>query len=385
MRLVVTGGGTGGHIYPALAVAEKVQAMTSPQGLEANIVTYVGKTDGLESELVPQNGIAFEGIQFYGMPRGKSPLLPFKLIAWAWKLREARAHARKILQRLQPDVVFGTGGYVSAPVLLAAHSLNIPYVVHEPDAKPGLVNQLMSRNAAVITTSFSEGAESLRHRANQQVIVTGNPIRGSIGGLRKAEALQHLGIEWPSEQPVLLVTGGSQGARRINQAMVEALPSLINDLGFAVVHLTGKKLYDETLAALDQHDPGLKKHLHYWLRSYSGEMAALLAIADLAVCRAGSLSLSEMAVCGVPTLLIPYPFAAADHQRKNAQACVRIGASLMLEDADCTGANLLTTLRPLVAEPHRLAQMRKAARQQGHPHATEDIVACLMALSQQKH
>ncbi len=384
MRLVVTGGGTGGHIYPALAVAEMVQGMTPANDANGNTVTYVGKIDGLESELVPQNGVAFEGIRFYGMPRGKSPLLPFQLLAWGWKLREARAHARTILQRLQPDVVFGTGGYVSAPVLMAAHSLNIPYVVHEPDAKPGLVNQLMSRNAAIITTSFSEGAESLGHRPEQQVLVTGNPIRGRIGALSKAEALRQLGIDWPSEQPVLLVTGGSQGARRINQAIVEALPTLLNDFGFAVAHLTGKKRYDETVAALKQSHPAIQNHPHYWLRPYSGEMAALLAIADLAVCRAGSLSLSEMAVCGVPTLLIPYPFAAADHQHKNAQACVRVGASLMLEDDECTGDNLLATLRPLMHEPQRLARMRDAARQQGHPNATEDIVACLMGLSQAK-
>jgi UDP-N-acetylglucosamine--N-acetylmuramyl-(pentapeptide) pyrophosphoryl-undecaprenol N-acetylglucosamine transferase len=376
MRLVVTGGGTGGHIYPALAVAEAMQAMA-----EVEAVTYVGKTAGLESELVPQNGITFEGISFYGMPRGKSLLLPFQLLKWGLKLREARAHARQILQRLQPDVVFGTGGYVSAPVLMAAHSLNIPYAVHEPDAKPGLVNRLMSRNAALITTSFTEGAESLSHRKNQQVVVTGNPIRGNIGALNKADALQHLAAPWPAEQPVLLVTGGSQGARRINQAVVAALPTLIEELGFAVVHLTGKKLYEETLNALDQKDPSLKTNPKYWVRSYSGEMAALLAVADLAVCRAGSLSLSEMAVCGVPTLLVPYPFAASDHQRKNAQACVRTGASLMIEDSECTGVRLLQELKPLITQPERLAQMHEAAKQQGHPQATAEIVACLQALA----
>lgn len=378
MRLVVTGGGTGGHIYPALAVAE---SMKSQPDVEA--VTYVGKTDGLESELVPQNGIDFEGVSFYGMPRGKSPLLPFKLLAWGLKLQQAKAHARQILQRLKPDVVFGTGGYVSAPVLMAAHSLKIPYVVHEPDAKPGLVNQLMSRNAAIITTSFSEGAQSLKQNQNQQIVVTGNPIRGSIGKFNKTEALAQLGISWPSDQPVILVTGGSQGARKINQAVVEALPTLIHDYGFAVAHLTGKKLYEETLAALDQQDATLKTNPHYWVQPYSGEMAALLALADLAVCRAGSLSLSEMAVCGVPTMLVPYPFAAADHQRKNAQACVRAQSALMLEDSDCTGASLLQAIQPLVTQPERLAAMKSAALALGHPNATTEIVRCLQAVARQ--
>lgn len=372
MRLVVTGGGTGGHIYPALAVAELMQANPAVEAVQ-----YIGKTGGLESELVPQAGIPFSGIAFYGMPRGKNPLLPFKLLAWFFKLQQAKAHARCLLQQFRPDVVFGTGGYVSAPVLMAAQSLNIPYVVHEPDAQPGLVNRLMSRNASIITTSFSEGAERLKHKPKQQVIITGNPIRGSIGHLSKAQALETLGLPWAVDKPVLLVTGGSQGARRINEAIVEALPALLNDFGFAVAHLTGKKLYDETLAALNARHPELKQHPAYWVQPYSAQMAALLALADVAVCRAGSLSLSEMYVCGVPTLLVPYPFAAADHQRKNAEASVRAGASLMLDDSDCTGERVLQTLEPLVRQPDKRETMKQTAIRLGHPHATEEIVACL--------
>ncbi len=374
MRLVVTGGGTGGHIYPALAVAE---AMKSDASVTA--VTYIGKTAGLESELVPQNGIEFEGIEFYGMPRGKSPLLPFKLLAWGMKLQQAKVHARRLLKKLRPDVVFGTGGYVSAPVLMAAKSLKIPYVLHEPDAQPGLVNRLMARDARIITTSFSEGAERLKHQPDQQVLVTGNPIRGAIGGISKDEALKKLGLDWPVDKPVLLVTGGSQGARRLNAAMVEALPDLLGEMGFSVAHLTGRKLYDETIEALP---PALKGNPSYWVQPYSANMAALLALADVAVCRAGSLSLSEMYVCGVPTILVPYPFAAADHQRKNAQASVRAGASLMVEDSECTGQRLLQELRPLVENQGLRAQMRNAALALGHPNATQEIVACLKRFAQ---
>lgn len=375
MRLVVTGGGTGGHIYPALAVAEMMQ--TDP---DVEAVQYMGKTGGLESELVPQNGVPFKGIEFYGMPREKSPLLPFKLLAWALKLQQAKAHAKALLQSFKPHVVFGTGGYVSAPVLMAAKSLNIPYVVHEPDAQPGLVNRLMSRDARVITTSFSEGAERLKHKPNQQVLVTGNPIRGSIGHLSKAEALQALGLHWPVDKPVLLVTGGSQGARKINTAVVEALPTLLDELGFAVAHLTGKKLCDETIAALDQQNSSLRNHPSYWVQPYSGQMAALLAIADLALCRAGSLSLSEMYVCGVPTILVPYPFAASDHQRKNAQASVRSGASLYIEDSECTGERLIQEIRPLVRDTAQRMAMKSAAVRLGHPNATQEIVTCLKQL-----
>lgn len=372
MRLVVTGGGTGGHIYPALAVVEAIR--TDPQ---VESVTYIGKTGGLESELVPQHDIDFRGIEFYGMPRGKNPLLPFKLLAWLAKLEQAKRKARAYLVELRPDVVFGTGGYVSAPVLMAARDLKIPYVVHEPDAKPGLVNQLMSKHAAVITTSFSEGAESLKQRPDQEILITGNPIRGDIGTLSRTEALNRLGLNWPETQPILLVTGGSQGSRRINHAVVRALPKLLKDSGFAVVHLTGKKLYDETLIALDALNPALKTHPRYQVRPYSSEMAALLAVADLAVCRAGSLSLSEMYVCGVPTVLVPYPFAAADHQRKNAQASVRAGASILIEDADCDGERLLQELAPLFGDSERRHEMKASALALGHPEATMWIVTCL--------
>lgn len=379
MRLVVTGGGTGGHIYPALAVAEILQADPTVE-----TVTYIGKTGGLESDLVPQHGIAFEGIVFYGMPRGKSPLLPFRLLNWGWRLKQAVDHAEEKLRRLRPDVVFGTGGYVSAPVLMAAKRLKIPYVVHEPDALPGLVNRLMSKDAAIITTSFSEGAQHLqasRHKPGQEIVVTGNPIRGNIGHLSKAQALEALGFHWPAERPVLLVTGGSQGARRLNTAVVEALPALINELGLSVVHLTGKKLYEETLSALNAVSPGLREHPAYKIQPYASNMAALLGMADLALCRAGSLSLSEMYVCGVPTVLVPYPHAAADHQRKNAMASVRAGASLMLEDRDCSGEQLLTILAPLLDEVSRRNAMADAARKLGHPDATTRIAACLKRFS----
>lgn len=376
LRLVVTGGGTGGHIYPALAVAELLREDPAVAS-----VTYIGKIGGLENDLAPQHGIPFQGISFYGMPRGKSLLLPFQLLAWLARLEQAKRVAKAYLAEIRPQVVFGTGGYVSAPVLMAARDLNIPYVVHEPDANPGLVNRLMGRQAAVITTSFREGAERLKHRAEQEVLVTGNPIRGNIGMLARPEALKLLGLDWPEQKQVLLVTGGSQGARRINQAVVEALPILLNELNLAVVHLTGKSRYDETVAALDMMDPTLKTHAYYQVRPYAGEMAALLALADLAVCRAGSLSLSEMYVCGVPTILVPYPHAAADHQRKNAQASVQAGASCLIEDADCSGQKLLSEVAGLLQQPERLLAMKSAAVGLGHPDATSQIVGCLKKIA----
>jgi UDP-N-acetylglucosamine--N-acetylmuramyl-(pentapeptide) pyrophosphoryl-undecaprenol N-acetylglucosamine transferase len=186
-----------------------------------------------------------------------------------------------------------------------------------------------------------------------------------------------LGLSWPQDRPVLLVTGGSQGARRLNGAVAEALPTLINELGLGVVHLTGKKLFEETLVVLDMIDPALKTNPYYRVWPYSADMAALLGLADLALCRAGALSLSEMYVCGIPTILVPYPYAAADHQTQNAMASARAGASVMIEDARCNGDRLLQEIRPLIREPRKRQAMAEASSRLGHPDATARIVACL--------
>jgi UDP-N-acetylglucosamine--N-acetylmuramyl-(pentapeptide) pyrophosphoryl-undecaprenol N-acetylglucosamine transferase len=378
MRVVVTGGGTGGHIYPALAVAKVMQ--NDP---DVERVVYIGKNTGLERELAATAGIAFEGISFYGMPRGVNPTLPFRFLLWLFHLNQAKNRARRLLKEIHPQVVFGTGGYVSAPVLLAAQSLGIPYVVHEPDAEPGLANRLLGRKAKLITTSFPEGAECLRQHSKQDVVVTGNPIREGIGLLSREAARERIAARGAlptsdlAQRSLLLITGGSQGSRRLNTAIARALPTLLNQWQVAVVHLTGRKLYDETIALIETVNPALQHHPAYWVRPYADDMDALLALADVAVCRAGSLSLSEMYVCGIPTLLVPYPFAASDHQRRNARASEKAGASLYLEDADCDDITLLDTLRPLIEDTERRERMREIALSLGHPRATASLAECL--------
>jgi UDP-N-acetylglucosamine--N-acetylmuramyl-(pentapeptide) pyrophosphoryl-undecaprenol N-acetylglucosamine transferase len=384
MNFIVTGGGTGGHIYPALAVAACL--LENP---DVESVVYIGKTGALESELAPQAGLPFNGITFYGMPRGKSPIALVKILLWTGHLSRACLQAMAYLKANRPDVVFGTGGYVSAPVLLAAKFLKIPFAIHEPDAQPGLANRLMGRYADLITTSFSVGAEKLQHNPRQTVRITGNPIRKELGQLfsqaEKNQARAQLGEHWPVERPILLVTGGSQGARRLNLALVEALPTLLEEWRIGVLHLTGRKLYEETMAALDAIDPALRHHCAYQVLPFNHDMASWLTIADVALCRAGSLSLSEMYACGLPTLLVPYPFAAADHQRRNAEASVEAGASFMLEDSSFTGAALLEKLEPLFKNPTTYATMRQTTLALAHPEATQAIAQSLRSLAQQKN
>lgn len=360
LRVVVTGGGTGGHLYPAMAVMDALRT----QGAE---ILYIGSERGLENQHIPGRGYAFKRLDFFGMPR---KLCPWAWTQWLWKLRASVCKAQKLLETFQPDVVFGTGGYVAGPVLWAANRLRIPTMLHDPDAHPGLVSRLMAPHARAVTLAFEPARAMLK---NPNIHLTGNPVRQDIGSLTKAEGLAALGLDWPIDQKVLLVMGGSQGAQRINQAVVEALPALL-DMGWAVLHQTGPKHYDDTLAQVPEI---FKDHPRYAVRPYFEAMAAVWAVGDIALCRAGSMSLAELYVAGLPSILVPYPYAAADHQRKNAEASVAAGASRLLLDADCTAQSVLALLQLLSADADLLSRMARASRALAHPQATAEITTLL--------
>ncbi|MBY0403682.1 MAG: undecaprenyldiphospho-muramoylpentapeptide beta-N-acetylglucosaminyltransferase [Cyanobacteria bacterium] len=373
LKIVLTGGGTGGHIYPALAVGEAL--LKEPSVGE---VHYIGNDISIERDIVPQHGLPFHSIHFHGMPRK----IGFQWVQWLFELNKAIHEAKKILKAIGPDAVFGTGGYVSAPVLMAASQLKIPYGVHEPDAFPGLVNRTMAKGAAFTTSAFSETQKRLQTKA---FFHTGNPLRGNILNLwgdhriSKQEALGQLGLAWDFQKPVLIVLGGSQGARTLNKAIVEALPTLLNELNFQVIHQTGAKLFEETWQNLPE---GLKEDTRYCIRPYYEEMWLNLAVSDIALCRSGSLTLSEMYLAGLPTVLVPYPFAAANHQLKNAEASAQAGASVLIEDSACNAETIIKTLQGLFSpsQGERLHQMKACALKLAHPEATETLVQKILGL-----
>lgn len=360
LRVVVTGGGTGGHLYPAMAVMDALREAGAQ-------LLYIGSERGLENQHIPARGDAFERLDFFGMPR---KLCPWAWTKWLWKLMTSVRKAQRLLETFQPDVVFGTGGYVAGPVLWAANRLRIPTVLHDPDAHPGLVSRLMAPHARAVTIAFEPARAMLK---NANIHLTGNPVRPDIGQMSEAEGLAALGLDWPVEQKVLLVMGGSQGAQRINQAVAEALPTLI-DMGWAVLHQTGPKHYDTAMAFVPE---AFKQHPRSLIRPYFDDMASVLAVADVALCRAGSMSLAELYVAGLPSILVPYPHAAADHQRKNAEASVAAGASRLLPDADCTAQSVVALLQLLGADPDLLPRMARASRALAHPHATAEITTLL--------
>ena len=364
-HVVITGGGTGGHITPALAVAKQL-------GLQGITVSYVGNSTGLEATLAPQQDLPFYGVPFAGMPRKPG----LALLKWGVDLLRATGQARHLLKQLNPDAVFGTGGYVAAPVLLAAKSLGIPYAIHEADANPGLVSKLTARWAHHVSVAFEGAIPSL---PNRKITVTGNPVREGLGQLTQTEAAEKIKPDWllhlDAGMPVVLIMGGSQGARRINQAVTGALANLLPHC--LVIHQTGGKLFDETMAAVPQ---GLKQHLHYWAMPFINDMPAVLSLANVVVCRAGSLTLSELFVVGLPSILVPYPFAAANHQLKNAQAIQAAEAAWLVEDANLTSELMIETLNKLLHSVDHRAQMAEAAKSLAKPHATVAITQQLCGL-----
>ncbi len=306
------------------------------------------------------------------MPRDAN----LKIIPWTFSLFSAYHKAKTLLRDFKPDVVFGTGGYVTGPVLLAARSLHVPYVIHEPDAYPGLVNRVMARWAGAVTCAFGAARERLK---TDRLHVTGNPLRSRIGNVSREDALTILQLPFTLDKSILLVTGGSQGARRINQGILEALPRLVGELNLQIIHQTGDKLFDETMAQCPEE---FQNHSAYHPVPFIQDMAATLALADVAVCRSGSMTLSEMYRGHIPTILVPYPYAAADHQRKNALASQEAGASVMIEDNAFTGDQLIWVLTDLFGKPDRLQSMRQAAEKLASPDATAHVAEIIKGVAQ---
>ena len=380
-RIVLTGGGTGGHLYPALALAEGLKSHPAVEAL-----LYIGNANSLDSKKVPEAGLHFEAVPFRGMPRGKNP---FKLLGWLWALNQAIKQAKQKLQAFNATAVIGTGGYVAAPVLAAAQQLKIPYFIHEPDAVPGLVNKLMAKGALSVTGAFPNRAKGLGIPEDRYTF-TGNPLRGNFSSLSKPDALQQLGLtEWATEKPILVIVGGSQGARTLNTAVVKALPQLIGDCNLQVLHQCGEKLWEETQALYHEQSATAwgdeltqKLALAYHCRPFFDGMDVLWAVADLAVCRAGSLTLSELYLSGTPAILVPYPYAAANHQEANARLSEAEGASVLLLDADCTPDTIVSCVQKLLENAAQLATMKTHALRLAKPTATQTIITKIIEVTE---
>ena len=362
LKILITGGGTGGHIFPALAVAQKLK-----QDNEIEKVFYIGCKKNMEKDIAERENLDFYSISVSGMPRKKN----LKLLFWFFELLTATIKSIQHLLKLKPNAVLGTGGYVSGPVLIAAAILKIPFVIHDPDAHPGIVNKFMSKWASTVSVSFEQAKSYLK---SKNIVLNGNPIRTSFTQISKEHAINELGLS--KEKKIILVIGGSQGAKSINDAVLGSASELINN-NFQIIHQTGAKNYDKYMEDLSDKCPELLNTENYLVKPFFNKMELPLNAADIAVSRAGSLSISELNLCGLPAILVPYPYAAADHQRFNARAMQEAGAAIYLEDADCTAENLIKIIKGLFESSEKLENMKTVNKYLAKPDAADNIIEIL--------
>lgn len=353
MHYVLTGGGTGGHIYPALAVSDALAALTP--GVR---FTYFGSPDRLEAQLVPAAGLPFVPLETEGL--SAHPLRAARALA---KFGLAYLEARKRLKADRPAAVLGTGGYVSAPVVAAAAGLGIPVVLQEQNAVPGKVNRALARFASAVAVAFPEAEAAF---GGARTVLTGNPLRAADFGADPATVKAGLGLD--PERPLLVVTGGSQGARRLNESVLAAWPALAGE-GWQVLHVAGAA----NLAAL-----AAPAGAAYRLEGYYEALPRAIAAADLVLCRAGAMTIAELTAAGAPSVLVPYPHAGA-HQAENARSLVAQGAAVLLPDGELSAERVAEALRPLMRDAAARRAMADAARALGRPEAARAVAELLRA------
>jgi len=367
MKVLLAGGGTGGHIYPAVTIARGLKAARP----DCEIL-FVGTSHGLEADIIPKEGFAFSAIDVQGMQRK----LSWDTLRTIGKMLKGLAQSQRILRSFQPDVVIGTGGYVCGPVVLLASLLRIPTVIQEQNVIPGVTNKLLARFVKLVLLGFPEAAKFFPRGA--AIAAPGNPVRREIIDAKKDIGLRSFGLD-PAKRTIL-VAGGSRGARTINEAMLQVYRDFAGDRNVQILHVTGTGEYETLKAKAQQRGIDCEGNGNIIFKPYLYNMPAAMAAADLIVYRAGAVGLAEITVRGLPAVLIPYPYAAENHQEYNARLLEQKGAAVVITDKELTGETLSQTIRRLLSEPGKLAQMSAASRALGCPRATVDIVESVLAL-----
>ena len=362
-RVVVAGGGTGGHIYPAIGIAQALQRVDTTID-----IVFIGGTDKLEATLVPQHGFRFLPISVAGFPRR----LTLQWLSVIWKVLRGVIQSLQYMKQLKPDVVIGTGGYVSGPVLFAALLRKVPIVIQEQNASAGLTNNILARwaKAVYLAMESTHDANSLRHAMHTEV--TGNPIRPAIAAFsRREETYQKFGLL--PDRKTIFVMGGSQGARAINEAVVAALPHLVRCADqIQIVHQTGAA---ETETVQTEYERTLASHTEFLhcVRPFFDAVEEVYSIADIMVCRAGGMTVAEVTACGIPAIFIPLPSQTGNDQVLNAHSVAEKGAAVVLEQGQFTVEMLVETITNILLNQNRHEQMITASRSLGKPHASDDI------------
>lgn len=382
-RFVLAGGGTGGHIYPAIGIAQALQRLNS----QIDIV-FIGGDDRLEATLIPQHGFHFLPITVEGFPRS---------LTWKWlpviiKVCNGLLQSLKYLKQLKPDVVIGTGGYVSGPVLFAAWLLDIPIAIQEQNVSPGLTNSILARWAIAAYLALPQETQRFPEHIVQ---VTGNPIRPGITEFPRQEKT-YKQYKLCQNTKTVFVMGGSQGSQVVNEAMINATPLIAEFnykhkpdsnfeeieskessslLSIQIIHQTGKTKGEEVKAAYEEHE------IPHHVQPFFDNVEEIYSIADLMICRAGGMTVSEVTACGIPAIFIPLPAAVGNNQVDNAESVANAGAAIVLQQETLTPEMLVNNLYSIFSDEDIYLQMKSASRKLGHPLASQTIAESIYRLA----
>jgi UDP-N-acetylglucosamine--N-acetylmuramyl-(pentapeptide) pyrophosphoryl-undecaprenol N-acetylglucosamine transferase len=357
MRAILAGGGTGGHVIPALAIAQQLQKDYAAE------VLFIGTARGIENRLVPAAGFSLRLIQVGALNRVSSKTR----LKTIFDLPRAVWDSGGILSEFQPNIVIGVGGYASGPAMLSAVLRRVPTLVFEPNFVPGFANRLVAPLVSGAAVHFAETGRYFR-----RCEVTGVPVREAF--------FQIASHPRANTKPTLLVFGGSQGAHAINQVVMDSVADLCQRVpGIHIVHQTGEGDYNDAQAAYAKLGDSVEAH------RFIDDMPGAFARADLLICRSGASTVAEVTAAGKPAVFVPFPRAADDHQKRNAEALERAGAAVMLEESRLTRESLVDAVSALLSDPSRLQTMGDAARKLSHPNAARDISAMAARLAGKKN
>ncbi len=371
MKVLFSGGGTGGHINPALALADYIKTKEPYADIR-----FAGTKGGMEETLVPKEGYRLYTLPLHGIRRSVSPKnIRYNAISIC-EAATAVGKAKKILRDFAPDVILGTGGYASFPIVYAGTKLKIPTVLLEVNALPGAVTRALSGRVSKVLVSFEETIPYLKDE--KKAVLTGNPIRASIASVSREEAKKKLGIP---DKPLVVSFWGSLGAMEMNKKMVEFIKLESERDEFCHIHATGAGSYRWMPEEIKKRGVDLSLHQNIDLREYIYDMDYVLAASDLVVCRAGASTLAEICLVGRPALIVPSPYVADNHQEKNARALEKAGAAAVMLENECTGESLYRAVKALICDPRELKRMAQNASRLKMQDAKQRIYEILAELS----
>lgn len=364
MKLLITGGGTGGHVTPGLAIAKYVQSRRNDAE-----VRFAGTSTGIESKLVPREGYQLYTIDVRGLRRSLSPSAIAYNIGTLQKSVTASGKAKKILKEYKPDVVVGCGGYASYPMVHAAQQLHIPTVLLEVNAYPGVVTKSCAKKADRVLISFENTRALLEDRPN--IHLTGAPVRGEIIFARRGDARRKLKLQ--DDEKLVVSFWGSMGALYMNHHMAGFIKLESETDAFRHIHATGAAAYKWLPDSVREMGVDLDKHPNIELREYIYDMADVMAAADLIICRAGAATLGELCVLGKPSIIVPSPYVAENHQEKNARALEQKGACKVITEPECTPEKLYNAVTELLTNDAKLEEMGRCAKTMAIVDSSEKI------------